>query len=191
MYAYIVRCNFSDPTKEQAWNDWYSGPKIGQMLSKPYFCSTQRFRRSAGTGRDYLALWILDSPQAFTTKEYTANWGFFEWKPYIIDWSRDLFSDDDIVEDSFAVLPQGVLHVVSFDNMDEVRALQGQKAYAFVHPKMVWLKITGLDRHTQLIGLEAMPELPRSWRASNAFSGAQEGIYLPISDFHRAADHKR
>lgn len=186
MYAYIVRCNFSDPAKEQAWNDWYSGPKIGQMLAKPYFRSTQRFRLTSGSGRNYLALWILESPEAFKTKEYTSDWGFFEWRPYIIDWSRDLFSGDDINDDSFAVSPQGALHVVSFDGMSKEEALKARKAYAFIHPKMTWLNIAGLDQHTQMIGLEALNELPRSWRPSNAFPGVQEHISLPISDFHRA-----
>src|SRR5476651_1913577 len=55
--AYVVRCNFSDPEKEQAWNDWYSGPKLKQMLDKPYFLTVQRYRRVSGTGRNYLAFW--------------------------------------------------------------------------------------------------------------------------------------
>ena len=191
MYAYIVRCNFSEPAKEQSWNDWYSGPKIGQMLAKPYFRSGQRFRRSLGTGRNYLALWILGSPDAFTTPEYTSDWGFFEWRPYIIDWSRDLFSGSDISDDKFAVSPQGALHVVSFDKMEKAEALRAQKTYAFVHPRMVWLTIAGLDQHSQLIGLEAMSELPRSWRPNDAHAGAQEAIYLPISDFNRTARDTR
>lgn len=189
MFAYIVRCNFSDPAKEQAWNDWYSGPKIPQMLSKPYFRSTQRFRRSSGNGRNYLALWIIETPEAFKTHEYTSDWGFFEWKPYIIDWSRDLFTGSDVAVDSFAVSPQGALHVVSFDNMPKDEALRAQQAYAFIHQKMTWLTIAGLDQHTQLIGVEALPELPRSWRPSNAFAGVQEAIYLPISDFHSVPSH--
>jgi hypothetical protein len=187
MYAYIVRCNFSDPAKEQAWNDWYSGPKVGQMLAKPYFRSCQRFRRSSGTGRNYLAFWIVESPQAFKTTEYTSDWGFFEWQSSIIDWSRDLFSGHDITDDKFAVCPHGALHVVSFDHMGKDEAQRAQKAYAFIHPKMVWLPVAGLDQHTQFIGLEALSDLPRSWRPSNAFPGVQEAIYLPISDFHRAA----
>jgi len=187
MYAYIVRCNFSDPAKEQAWNDWYSGPKIGQMLAKPHFCSSQRFRRSAGEGRNYLALWILYSPQAFKTTEYTSDWGFFEWRPYIIDWSRDLFAGAELTPDSFAVAPQGALHVVAFDGMSPDDTERARKAYAFIHPKMVWLPIAGLDQHTHCIGVEALSDLPRSWRASNAFPGVHEALYLPISDFHRAA----
>ena len=60
-FVYIVRCNFTAPDKEQAWNDWYSGPKIEQMLAQPHFLSCQRFHRVAGTGRDYLALWTVDA----------------------------------------------------------------------------------------------------------------------------------
>lgn len=191
MYCYIVRCNFSEPAREQAWNDWYSGPKIGQMLSKPYFRSIQRFRQSNGNSRNYLALWILESPDAFTTHEYTSDWGFFEWRPYIIDWSRDLFAGDNLKEDTFAVSPQGALHVVSFDGMSKADAEKAQQAYAFIHPKMKWMTIAGLDKHTEIIGVSALPELPRSWRPSNAAAGAQEAIYLPISDFHRASQYRK
>jgi hypothetical protein len=186
MFAYIVRCNFTDPAKEQTWNDWYSGPKIGQMLAKPHFRSGQRFRRSLGTGRNYLALWILGSADAFTTPEYTSDWGFFDWRPYITDWSRDLFSGEEVTDDKFAISPQGALRVVSFDGMAKEEALRAQKTYAFVEPKITWLNVVGLDQHSHLIGLEAMDELPRSWRACNAYAGAQEAIYLPISDFNRA-----
>ena len=62
-FVYIVRCNFNEPAQEQAWNTWYSGPKIAQMLRKPHFRTCQRFKRDAGRGRDYLALWTLQSPE--------------------------------------------------------------------------------------------------------------------------------
>jgi hypothetical protein len=69
-FVYIVRCNFSDPGKEQAWNEWYNGPKMAQMLAKPLFLTCQRFRLASGTGRKYLTLWTLQSPQAFETPDY-------------------------------------------------------------------------------------------------------------------------
>ena len=101
-FVYIVRCNFSVPAKEQAWNDWYSGAEDRlQMLRKPHFLSCQRFRRAAAPGGNYLALWVLQSPEAFKTKEYTSDWGFFEWQPCIIDWSRDLFEAGDAAGDRF------------------------------------------------------------------------------------------
>jgi hypothetical protein len=191
MFAYIVRCNFSDPAKEKAWNDWYSGPKLGQMLAKPHFRATQRFRRSYGAGRNYLALWIIETPEAFETPEYTSDWGFFEWRPYIIDWSRDLFNGSKLSEVSFAVSPKGALHVVSFDGMNKTDAAKAQAAYAAINPKMTWLTIAGLDQHTEIIGLETLNEEPASWRPSNAASGAQEAIYLPISDFHLAPSNRK
>src|SRR5262249_1144812 len=91
VFLYVVRGRFTEPAREQAWNAWYSGPKIEQMLAQPHFLTCQRFRRAAGTGRDYLTLWTVDSPQALATPRYTAQWGFAEWTPYIADWSRDLF----------------------------------------------------------------------------------------------------
>jgi len=61
------------------WNAWYSGPKIAQMLAQPGFRTCQRFRRVSGSGRDYLALWTLDSPQALATpqarKRFTEKYG--------------------------------------------------------------------------------------------------------------------
>ena len=69
--------------------------KLKQMLAKPHFLSVQRFFRAGGEGRNYLAFWVLSSPEAFNTVEYKSDWGFFEWRPYIIDWSRDLFERAD------------------------------------------------------------------------------------------------
>src|SRR5262245_1589811 len=106
-FVYIVRCDFSEPEKEQAWNDGYSGPKIAEMLRKPHFRSCQRFRRTGGSGRNYLALWTLDSPDAFKTQQYTSNWGFFDWEQYVTNWSRDLFDGGAAREHDFAVAPGG------------------------------------------------------------------------------------
>lgn len=177
-FVYVVRCNFNDPAKEQAWNAWYSGPKIAQMLAKPHFRTCQRFQRSAGSGRNYLALWTLASPEAFRTEQYTADWGFFEWAPHIADWSRDLFDGGETAEAAFAVPPQGRLHVVSFDGASAEEA----RAAALAYPGMMWLPVVGLDRHTPLIGLRVAvdpgsPDLP---------AGGQQALYRPISGFATA-----
>jgi hypothetical protein len=68
-FVYIVRCNFTAPEREEAWNGWYSGPKIKQMLRNPMFLSCQRFRRMSGEGRGYLALWTMESPEALRTPD--------------------------------------------------------------------------------------------------------------------------
>jgi hypothetical protein len=179
-FAYIVRCNFNNPAREPAWNDWYSGPKIAQMLQKPHFRSCQRFRRVAGQGRDYLAIWVLESPEAFKTREYTSDWGFFEWQPYITDWSRDLFDGGNTTEADFAVPPRGALDVVSFDGAGADEANTARDA----RPGMMWLPIAGLDRHTPLIGLRVLNE-PNSG-ALSAGGPAQEAVYRPISAFASA-----
>ena len=183
-FVYIVRCNFTEPAQEQAWNDWYSGPKIVQMLAQPYFLSCQRFHRAAGTGRDYLALWTVQSPEALRTRQYTAQWGFAEWASLITDWSRDLFDGGDVLETAFAVQPEGSLRVVAFDGMrgDEAAAARSTLAS---ESGMMWLPIAGLDRHTPLIGLG-----PRADSAGAAGSGPGEhAVYRPISGFHRAGNN--
>jgi hypothetical protein len=177
--VYIVRCKFTAPDQEAAWNAWYSGPKIMQMLAQPYFRTCQRFRRATGIGRDYLALWVVTSPEALTTRQYRSQWGFAQWQPLITDWSRDLFDCGDRPEQDFAVHPQGSLRVVSFDGAteDQARAASGQQT------DLIWLPVIGLDRHTPMIGLQPQsgetpppPALPR----------AQAGVYRPISPLYSA-----
>jgi hypothetical protein len=185
-FVYIVRCNFTEPAKEQAWNAWYSGPKIEQMLAKPYFRTCQRFRLASGTGRNYLALWTVQSPEAFKTTAYASDWGFFEWAPYVTDWSRDLFGDCSAPSAAFAVTPEGSLHAVSFDGMSEDEAETARAGMTSAEPRMMWLPVAGLDRHTPVIGLRPLPDLAAQL-SSIARDGIQEAIYRPISKHYAAA----
>jgi len=180
-FVYIVRCRFTEPAKEQAWNDWYSGPKIAQMLSQPYFLACQRFRRAAGTGRDYLALWTLQSPQALKTPQYTAQWGFAEWAPHITDWSRDLFDGGEAPETAFAVPLRGALKVVSFDGLSEDDARRAQVQ----SEATMWLPAIGLDRHTAMIGITVL-DGPASMPALPDAGGVQAALYRPICEVVRA-----
>jgi hypothetical protein len=181
-FVYVVRCAFTDPTREAGWNAWYSGPKIAQMLRKPHFRTCQRFKRTAGRGRDYLALWTLQSPDAFRTEQYTADWGFFEWAPYITDWSRDLFDGEDTSEEAFAVPEHGGLAVVSFDGSTAEKAAAARTTLLKSHPNMMWLPVIGLDRHTPLIGLQVEQRLPEG-EPANVPDGVQQALYRPISRF--------
>jgi hypothetical protein len=186
IFVYIVRCNFTEPAEEAAWNAWYSGPKIAGMLAKPHFRTCQRFRRAVGTGRDYLAVWTVQSPDAFTTAEYKSDWGFFEWEPYITDWSRDLFDARDTAEDAFAVAAGGALRVVSFDGMSVDDALAARATLQPV-PDVRWLPIVALDRHTPLIGLRPLAHLSDARVRDNGLPPhVQQAIYRPISEFHKA-----
>jgi hypothetical protein len=183
---YIVRCNFTDPAQEAAWNAWYSGPKIAQMLAQPYFLSCQRFRRVEGEGRDYLALWTLQSPDALATPEYKAQWGFSEWTPLVTDWSRDLFDADRLPAAIFAVAQAGGLHVISFDGMTPEDAIAARTAMD-IPRGMMWFPAIGLDRHTPMIGLRPLSKRMALASESQTPSEGQQAIYRPISEFHRAA----
>jgi len=176
--AYVVRCNFNDPSREQAWNDWYSAPKLKQMLDKPYFLTGQRFLRVAGTGRDYLAFWTLVSDEAFKTPEYTNDWGFFEWRPYIIDWSRDLFASDNGTEVTAPrVAENAFIRLVSFEGLSEAEAEAARAKVNQTRPGTKWCKSVGLDRHTELFGYS----VETSDALGEPVPGAVEGIYKPIS----------
>jgi hypothetical protein len=179
--AYIVRCNFTEPAQEEAWNAWYSGPKIAQMLAKPYFRSCQRFHRASGTGRNYLALWTLTSAEGMTTPQYTAQWGFREWEEYVADWSRDLFDGGAASHDAFAVPRAGALHAVSFDSASADEADAARAALATTLPDMMWLPVIGLDCHTPLIGLRPRPDLVAARLSDHGDDGkVQQAIYRPI-----------
>jgi hypothetical protein len=184
-FVYIVRCAFKNPSREGAWNAWYSGPKIAQMLRKPHFRTCQRFKRATGQGRDYLALWTLQSPDAFRTEQYTADWGFFNWAPYITDWSRDLFDGGDAPEAAFAVPDQGALAVVSFDGLTSDAAMAGRTSLQQSHADMMWLPVIGLDRHTPLIGLQVTPSSSLV-EPTPGPDGVQQALYRPISRFTTA-----
>jgi hypothetical protein len=180
-FIYIVRCNFTAPQSEQAWNAWYSGPKIKQMLAQPQFLSCQRFHRAAGTGRDYLALWTVASPEALRTAQYTSQWGFAEWERYVTAWSRDLFDGGAKAPRDFAVESGRTLEVISFDgtSADMANAVRARMDMSDV----MWLPVAGLDRHTPMIGLGVS-----TVRVDATHGGAniQHGLYRPICKFQSA-----
>jgi hypothetical protein len=174
--AYVVRCNFNDPAREAEWNDWYSGPKLKQMLDKPYFLTGQRFFRCGGTGRDYLAFWTLVSEEAFKTPDYTNDWGFFEWRPYIIDWSRDLFAAENGGVAAPRVGPEQSLRLVSFEGMSAAEAEAARMRVDQAQPGTAWHRSVGLDRHTALFGTSV-----ETGMKTTGVPGVFEVFYRPIS----------
>jgi hypothetical protein len=186
-FVYAVRCNFAKPEAEAAWNAWYNGPKLASLLSKPRFLAGQRFQASAlDQRRKYLALWYVESPDAFSTAEYKADWGFGEWAPFITDWSRDLYrAPDGDVGDMFAVGGGQALHLISFEGLSEADAAAEADGIRPLRPKMQWLEAVGLDRCSPLlalacIGRGASPTpLPRDGRA-------RETVFEPLFAFARA-----
>jgi hypothetical protein len=187
-FAYVVRCNFSRPDLEEAWNDWYSGPKIRDMLKKPLFHAGQRFAADGlDTRRKFLALWIVDSPTAFQTPEYTSDWGFYEWAPHITDWSRDLYRlPDGLPVDVFRIADGERLHLLSLDGVPEADAPGLMETVEPARPGMRFLEIAGIDRHSPRLGLARLApgEAPP---AAVANPRVQETLFRPISAFLTAA----
>ncbi|HUK60564.1 MAG TPA: hypothetical protein VLV50_15145 [Stellaceae bacterium] len=185
-YLYAVRCNFTDPAQLPAWNAWYGGPKMDEMLGLPYFISVQRYEAVAlDTGRKYLALWRVERPEAFETPEYRAQWGFAQWTPFIRDWSRDLYRGPAEIDAALDVKEDERLHVISFDGASEAAANASRGRVSSVRRDMIWLEAMGLDRHSPLLGIAKRAS---GWTAEPvADAVCQETLLAPMMARRRGA----
>jgi hypothetical protein len=183
VYLYAVRCNFTGgAAREAEWHDWYDGPKTRQMLSLPLFLAVQRFRAAAlDTRRRFLALWQVASPDAFTTPEYRAQWGFAEWTGDVGDWSRDLYRAPDSAAAQIEVGDGDALYLASFDGA----AASDARERARRIPGMVWAEAIGLDRHAPVLGLR---KIARGTEPPPLLheAGLNETIFTPIAPRRRA-----
>jgi len=181
-FLYAVRCNFARPDLEAAWNAWYSGPKLQEMLRKPMFLTAQRFTAAAlERRRVYLALWLVASPDAFTTPEYLADWGFFEWTPHITDWSRDLYATPlEATDPLFDVGAGEALYFAAFEGMSETEARAARTRVAPRRPEITWLEAVGLDRHAPVLGLGKIARAAPPPPLVEA-PGLTETVFVPIT----------
>ena len=111
---YMVECDFADPDNEDAWNVWYSGPKLDELLSMPGIFATQRYKALSDCPAPYLAIHSIESPSVFANPDYKAKGGgrFGDWDAALMtNWSRRLFGP---LREMPAV-PPGSLLVVSED----------------------------------------------------------------------------
>lgn len=112
---YMVECDFDDPAQLDAWNHWYSGEKLDDLLSNPGFTATQRFQATTPRKAEYLAVHSIQSSEVFTNPAYKATGGgkFGDWDPALMtNWSRRLF---DGLAESPDVGPEELLLVVDGD----------------------------------------------------------------------------
>ncbi|MCZ6872061.1 MAG: hypothetical protein O7G88_00815 [bacterium] len=95
---YLVECGFADSSQATAWNDWYSGLKLEELLTLPDFLSAQRFRALDNNLAPYLNVTSIASTELFTNPDYRRGGGgsFGPWAlDLIIDWRRLLFAGMD------------------------------------------------------------------------------------------------
>jgi hypothetical protein len=94
---YMVECGFGDPNDEAEWNEWYSGPKLDQLLAVSDFLSAQRFKSLDARPAPYLNVTTIASTQMFNSSDYRGHGGghFGKWPvELILDWDRRLFCGD-------------------------------------------------------------------------------------------------
>jgi hypothetical protein len=187
--VYAVRSNFTRPDLEEKWHAWYSGPKLAEMVTHPHFLSGQRYE---AVGLDqtirYLALWVLASPDAFSSAEYKASWGWAEWKPYISHWSRNLYEAGARDMTTLLDVPAGGgLYLAAFEGLTPADAEHRRAEVQAARPDVIWMPVIGLDRSCPVIGLQTLadPEKATPLPARLA-TGVRETTFRPITERRRA-----
>jgi hypothetical protein len=72
---YMVENGFADPSKEAAWNDWYTGHMTTAFRNVPGWRTGQRFRVLPPGQPKYRAMYTIDSADVMTSAEYKATTG--------------------------------------------------------------------------------------------------------------------
>ena len=95
---YMVECRFNDPAREAAWNEWYGGERLGELLAVPGFLTSQRFILLTDSGNYYLTVHSIRSMEVFQCPEYKAMGGgaFKGYQDCITDWVRRFFTGVDV-----------------------------------------------------------------------------------------------
>jgi hypothetical protein len=180
---YTVRCRFTDPAREQAWNEWYAG-HIGVLLSVPGFLAAQRFHGPTTVDdRPYLAMYEVAAPDVFTSEPYRAIWGFDEWRPLIDNWTRDLSvvrgrSDIDFATGRDAWLWAGFVSGAKSQVDAALDALS--TARPFVHAATV----TGLDRSCVAIAWKVLADARDPGPVATSPDGVEiaQAVYTPLTE---------
>ena len=163
----MVECRFTSPADEQAWNAWYSGPRIGELLAVPGFLTSQRFRSVTRSPSDYLAVHSIASLDVFSTPEYKAmgGGGFSHFPEHITDWVRRFFTGliemPAVVEGHCVVMADG-----------------GRSSVAGLPVRFEWVQPVGSDDVRGERGIAVIPM--QQAKAVLAGAGAPVEVYEPI-----------
>lgn len=98
---YTVECSFAEPTREEAWNDFYSDAKLPALISVTGFQTSQRFKAITAGCPGYLAVHTISGVDVLVSEEYRVKGGgnFARWQPDITDWHRNVYDGIDHAPD--------------------------------------------------------------------------------------------
>jgi hypothetical protein len=163
---YMVECSFTDPQCEQEWSNYYSGPKLDQVLSVPGFKTSQRFKAVDDKPCPYLAMHTVTSLSVLEGQNYKGGGGgsFGPWQSFITDWRRSFYSQSDEAPD----IPLGSHFAVTDLTPTEVQALD---------LPFLWLRAAGLEATPQR-GLARLTNDQTKALIANTPSGLR--IYTPL-----------
>jgi len=147
---YMVECDFSDPAQLDAWNAWYSGPKLDSLLALSAWRSSQRFRAAGPCRAPWLAIHAVSGPAVFTSEEYKSSGGgnFSDWGPLISNWSRNLFAGLEVGPE----VPEGALLALADVSPDGAPLPD----IAFT-----WLRGAGLDNTVPNRAIAVLDQAPK------------------------------
>jgi hypothetical protein len=139
---YTVECAFTDPAREDSWNEFYSGDKLTTLLSFPGFRASQRFRAIMDIPAPYLAIHSIRDAAVLEQTVYRDGGGgtFSGWDDLVTNWDRNLFTGMEAAPE----VPTKECLVILDDPAQAHKAPDAD---------FTWLDIAGLDRTTDRRGL--------------------------------------
>lgn len=164
---YMVECDFTDPARLDAWNDWYSGPKLESLLVLPGWRASQRFRAVTACPAPWLAIHAVPGPDFFESEAYRGAGGgnFADWGPLIGNWSRNLFAGLEVGPE----VPEGALLAVA-DVAPGPSPLPGAD--------FTWLRGVGLDNTVPDRAIAVLSETPAEVPAALR-------LYRPVTPYRK------
>lgn len=165
---YMVDCAYTDPVRENSWNDFYSGPKLETLLALPGFRASQRFRALMDIPAPYLAVHSVRDAAVLERHDYREVGGgtFSGWDDQVTNWDRNLFAGMEAApEISMAQW------LVLLDDPAVAAAVQGVE--------FTWLDIAGLDRTVERRGFAVVDRATGDSLLNRKVPGLR--IYAPIT----------
>ncbi|OGA35446.1 MAG: hypothetical protein A3G80_15320 [Betaproteobacteria bacterium RIFCSPLOWO2_12_FULL_62_13b] len=88
-YLFTIRVDIA-PEHEQAFNEWYSGIHVPELLALPGFISARRYRAIEGAPR-FFTLYEIAEPGVLHSEGFQKVRGFYQFTPHISNFARNVY----------------------------------------------------------------------------------------------------